>query len=123
MKPVDEMRGDQAPEEHAVRRQKRPHEEFLVRDARGGRVIVVMIDGAGGGRAAHEKREGELVFGVRVLDRIAVGFEVKVVAFGAFHRPEVDAGKEQAAADQRDLQIVVNRPKAADQCAETGDQP
>jgi hypothetical protein len=41
------VRGNQGREEHAVRREKGPHEQLLVRDTRRSGVIVVMIYGAG----------------------------------------------------------------------------
>ncbi len=61
MEAVDDVGRDQRAKEHAVRGEKGPHEELLVRNARHGGVIVVMIDGAG--VSAHAEKETDLGFG------------------------------------------------------------
>jgi hypothetical protein len=42
---VDQVGRDQRAEEHAVRGEEGPHEELLVRNARRGGVVVMVVDG------------------------------------------------------------------------------
>ena len=46
MQAVDQVGRDQRAEEHAVRGQKRPHEELLIGDAGRSARIVMMVDSA-----------------------------------------------------------------------------
>ncbi len=50
---INKMGRNQRAKEHAVRSEKSPPKEFFVRNARAGSWVVVNIDSAGGGVAAH----------------------------------------------------------------------